>query len=134
MSMFDWHAAPQQAVISHRFWVYWAFTVPVTFLVFIWFYFFVLVDVSGDSITTDATGLPDYSSADIRPGETTFQKLKQRFQRSPDATENDLKRRSLASLLGLRGARNIQSVPTGRAVAEDPEEKILAFGQSQRSP
>lgn len=33
-TMFDWKAQPGASVVSHRFWIYWAFTVPITLLVF----------------------------------------------------------------------------------------------------
>lgn len=33
MSFFNWAAQPGQPVVSARFWIYWAFTIPITLLV-----------------------------------------------------------------------------------------------------
>jgi hypothetical protein len=37
MNMFDWQAPPGQSLVTSRFWIYWAVTVPFTFIIFgIW--------------------------------------------------------------------------------------------------
>lgn len=41
MSMFRWDAPPGNKVVSDRFWVYWAITIPTTIVVVIAFQFFV---------------------------------------------------------------------------------------------
>ena len=41
MSMFDWSACSGERVVSHRFWVYLAFTCPITLVIFgacLWFH------------------------------------------------------------------------------------------------
>ena len=39
MSMFNWQASGTDRVLSSRFWIYWAVTLPLTLLVFsVWFF------------------------------------------------------------------------------------------------
>ena len=38
MPLFDWQAARGSPVVTHRFWIYWAITIPLTIVVVaIWF-------------------------------------------------------------------------------------------------
>jgi hypothetical protein len=85
--MFDWKAAAPNPVISDRFWVYWAFTLPVTFVVFVFFYVFVLVDFSSDSLAKTSSGLADNLSLEQKAGETLFQTFKRRRQQASTEQE-----------------------------------------------
>ncbi|KAK3650334.1 hypothetical protein LTR56_006310 [Elasticomyces elasticus] len=46
--MFNWNAEPGQNVVGHRFWIYWAFTIPITICVVAYFVIFVLVSDKHD--------------------------------------------------------------------------------------
>ena len=56
MSMFNWAAAPGERVVSQRFWVYWAFTIPITIIIVVAFNMFVLVHIEGDRPETKFEG------------------------------------------------------------------------------
>ena len=110
MSMFDWKAAAPNPVISHRFWVYWAFTIPVTFVVFVFFYFFILVDFNYDPLTAPSNGLTAESSPESRVGETMFQAFRRRRQQTSVRMEPEMSQdeRSYATTTGF----NLNELPS----------------------
>ncbi|KAK5719743.1 hypothetical protein LTR17_015194 [Elasticomyces elasticus] len=46
--MFNWNAEPGHNVVGNRFWIYWAFTIPITICVVAYFIIFVLVSDKHD--------------------------------------------------------------------------------------
>lgn len=78
MGMFDWHAAPGNKVVSDRFWIYWAFTAPITVLLLICFFSFVWVR---NKTKEEGNGLKYGAGRQLGDGqalETPFQLLKRR--------------------------------------------------------
>lgn len=78
MGMFDWKVAPGGKVISDRFWIYWAFTAPITVLLLICFFTFVWVRQRPKD--REDNNLPDAwrDTADKLGPETPFETLKRR--------------------------------------------------------
>jgi len=59
MEMFNWQAPQGASVVSSRFWIYWAITVPLTLLVFsIWTVWIRINDGKADQSTATAEGVP----------------------------------------------------------------------------
>lgn len=79
MSMFDWSAPAGQKVVSHRFWVYWAFTVPITVVLLviglIWWFVFVRVKDQAKEVHSEGS---DASIDPPHPPETPFQDFQRR--------------------------------------------------------
>lgn len=48
MNMFIWDAPPGGRVVSHRFWIYWALTVPITLVIVVAFHVFVWTYLEAD--------------------------------------------------------------------------------------
>lgn len=93
MSMFNWNAKAGETVVSHRFWIYWAITVPITIAIFVFFVGFILISVKKDGKEDEDAG----SATDRHPSytvETIFQGIRRRrTQHKPDMlTEEKTKR------------------------------------------
>ncbi|KAM0716700.1 hypothetical protein Q7P37_008145 [Cladosporium fusiforme] len=80
MGMFDWKAAPGGRVVSDRFWIYWAFTAPITVLLLICFFVFVMVREKQTKDERDENqGIVAVSIPDATPRfETAYQSIKRR--------------------------------------------------------
>ena len=68
MSMFSWSESSSQSgpsVVSNRFWIYWAVTIPLTILVIIiWRVWWLWQERSYQEEVKEAVGNPDYENED----------------------------------------------------------------------
>lgn len=76
--MFDWSAPAGTKVVSERFWVYWAITVPATLVVMLFFWVFVIVHLRNDEGARGSPTATVAHTADWRLPITPFQNLKRR--------------------------------------------------------
>lgn len=117
MSMFDWRAPAGQEVGSHRFWVYWAFTVPITVVLLaiglIWWFVFVRVkDQAKDEHSDDSHASIDPLHP---PPETRFGGIKRRHtERLAEKEIEEFQPTGPSAMFGRASRRRTESEPGKR--------------------